>query len=59
MISLGIGATIGGLILGKIADRMSTLFTGRLGLLLALVGCGLFVLTLELKIYALALITSF
>jgi hypothetical protein len=59
MISLGAGATIGGVLLGKISDKMSSLFTGRLGLGLAVVGCGLFALTLELQTYELAVITAF
>lgn len=59
MISLGIGATLGGILFSKISDRTSTLFTGRLGLWLTLLGCGLFVLTLQLKAYSLAVVTAF
>jgi predicted MFS family arabinose efflux permease len=59
MIALGAGATIGGLILGKIGDRKSTLFTGRLGLVLTVLGSALFALTIELKLYYLAVITAF
>lgn len=47
MIFLGAGATIGGLILSKIGDTKSTLFTGRLGLLLGILGAILFAITLE------------
>jgi hypothetical protein len=46
MISLGVGATLGGILFSKISDIKSTLYTGRLGLIQALFGCGLFVLTL-------------
>lgn len=59
MISLGTGATLGGILLGKISDRKSTLFTGRLGLLLAILGCGMFALTLGVKEYGLAVATAF
>lgn len=48
LISLGVGATIGGLILGKISDLKSTLFTGRLSLLLVVLGSLLFALTIKL-----------
>ena len=46
MIFLGAGATVGGLVLSKIGDSKSTLFTGRLGLLLGILGAVLFTLTL-------------
>ena len=46
MISLGIGSTLGGIILSRISDKNSTTFLGRLSLILALIGCGLFILTL-------------
>ena len=59
MISLGIGSTLGGIILSRISDKNSTTFLGRLSLILALVGCGLFTLTLQIKTYWLALVTSF
>ena len=59
LISLGVGATVGGLILGKISDLQSTLFTGRLTLVLVVLGSFLFALTVELEYYELALITAF
>lgn len=59
MLSLGAGATIGGILLGRISDKMTTLFTGRLGLILAIVGCLLFAITLEVKLYELAVVTAF
>jgi len=59
MIALGFGATLGGLLFGKISDKMTTLFTGRLGLTLGIVSCALFLVTLSVKAYACAMATSF
>lgn len=46
MIALGVGATLGGLLFGKISDKMTTLFTGRLGLILGIASSALFLVTL-------------
>jgi len=59
MISLGVGSTLGGIVLSRISDKSSTVFLGRLSLLLTAIGCGLFILTLEIQAYWLAIVTSF
>lgn len=46
MISLGVGSTLGGITLSRISDKSSTVFLGRLSLLLTVIGCALFILTL-------------
>jgi MFS family permease len=43
MISLGTGATIGGFLCGKWADKLGTISCGRAGLAFFLLGCGLFI----------------
>lgn len=43
LISLGAGATLGGFVLSWISDRVSSYFTGRLSIILFVLGCGLFV----------------
>jgi MFS family permease len=43
MISLGTGSTIGGYLCGKFADKFGTIISGRIGIALFLLGCGLFI----------------
>jgi hypothetical protein len=49
MISLGIGATIGGFICGIFVDRYKTVIAGKWGIFGLLLGCALCIASLEIK----------